>query len=69
MQAERGKEALGCREVEEWTLGLGPVPLGWMDGVFRVWGQGHILGWASRHKWTGFSRVSKRAGAVTVSCF
>lgn len=44
VQAERGKEALGCRELEEWTLGLGSVPLGWMEVVFRVQGRGHILG-------------------------
>lgn len=52
--AKRGKETPGCRELEEWTLGLGPVSLSWTEEVWRVWAQGHILGWAPRHNWTGF---------------
>lgn len=61
VQAERGKEALGCRELEEWTLGLGSAPLGWTERVFRVQGQGHILG-----EPPGISRLGS-AGCLNMS--
>lgn len=44
VQAERGKEAPGCREQEEWTLGLGPVSWAGRRGCSGCGDRGTFLG-------------------------
>lgn len=67
VQAERGMEAPGCRELEEYLLSPGPVSLGRKEEVL---GEGLILGAREpRHNWAGFRKVFKNAGALISSCF